>query len=193
MDKIECRAVIKYFVLKGLTPTQIKEEMDSPLGNSAPSFSMIKKWAADFNKRDRLFTFDDERSDRPKTATTVEIIEEIHNSVLSNRRIKMCDLADIKKISVDRVHNILHEHLHMKKLSAQWVPRLLTVDQKRIRFNISQECLDRFKCNPMKFLRRFSTVDETWIHHYTPETKEQSKQWVEVLQRKRKQFHRPGR
>jgi hypothetical protein len=21
-------------------------------------------------------------------------------------------------------------------------------------------------------------VDETWIHHYTPETKEQSKQWV---------------
>ncbi|GBP20516.1 Histone-lysine N-methyltransferase SETMAR [Eumeta japonica] len=28
------------------------------------------------------------------------------------------------------------------------------------------------------FLRRFVTVDETWIHHNTPETKEQSKQWV---------------
>jgi len=31
-------------------------------------------------------------------------------------------------------------------------------------------------CNPKVFLRRFVTVDETWIHWYTPETKEQSKQ-----------------
>ena len=29
-----------------------------------------------------------------------------------------------------------------------------------------------------EFLRRYITVNETWIHHYTPETKEQSKQWV---------------
>jgi len=35
-----------------------------------------------------------------------------------------------------------------------------------------------FKRNPKEFLRRFVTVDETWIHHYTPETKEQSKQWT---------------
>lgn len=27
-------------------------------------------------------------------------------------------------------------------------------------------------------MRRFITVDETWIHHHTPETKEQSKQWI---------------
>ena len=27
-------------------------------------------------------------------------------------------------------------------------------------------------------LRRYITVDEPWIHHYTPETEEQSKQWV---------------
>ena len=62
--------VIKYFVLKGLTPTQIKEEMHFTLGGSAPSFSTIKKWAADF-KRGSLSTFDDERSDRPKTSTIV--------------------------------------------------------------------------------------------------------------------------
>jgi len=35
-----------------------------------------------------------------------------------------------------------------------------------------------FKRNPKEFLQRFVTVDETWIHHYTPETKEQSKQWT---------------
>lgn len=39
-------------------------------------------------------------------------------------------------------------------------------------------CLDLFKRNPNQFLRRFVTVDETWIHHYTPETKIQSGQWI---------------
>ena len=28
-----------------------------------------------------------------------------------------------------------------------------------------------FRRNPDEFLRRYITVDETWIHHYTPETK----------------------
>ena len=35
-----------------------------------------------------------------------------------------------------------------------------------------------FRRNPDEFLRRYITVDEKWIYHYTPETKEQSKQWV---------------
>ena len=35
-----------------------------------------------------------------------------------------------------------------------------------------------FQRNPDEFLRRFITVDETWIHYFTPETKEQSKQWI---------------
>ena len=33
---------------------------------------------------------------------------------------------------------------------------------------------------PAKVRKSFVTFDETWIHHYTPETKEQSKQWVEA-------------
>ena len=64
----------------------------------------------------------------------------------------------------------------MKKLSARWVSRLFTVEQKR------NQQLDNFKAlfkrNPKEFLRCFVTVDETWIHYYTSETKEQSKQWT---------------
>ena len=173
MDKIEVRAVIKYFVLKGLTPTDIKKELDSTLKDSSPSCSTVKKWAADL-KRGRTSIQDDERSGRPKTATTDEIVTKIHNAVLHDRRLKVRELADIVNISIDRVHYILHDVLGMKKLSARWVPRLLTVDQKRIRMNISQECLDLFKRNSAEFLRRFIT----WIHYYTPETKQQSKQWM---------------
>jgi len=67
----------------------------------------------------------------------------------------------------------------MRKLCARWVLNLLTIDQKRIRIRISQVCLDRFQQNKMDFKRRFITIYETWIHHYTPERKEQSKQWIE--------------
>lgn len=34
------------------------------------------------------------------------------------------------------------------------------------------------KRNPNDFWRLFRTVDKTWIHLITPETKEQSKQWI---------------
>ena len=56
--------------------------------------------------------------------------------------------------------------------------RLLTVDNNRMQLSISKQCLELFKRNLQEFLRQIVTVDETWIHHYTSETKEQSKQWI---------------
>ena len=35
-----------------------------------------------------------------------------------------------------------------------------------------------FQRNSKEFLRCYVTVDETWIHYYTPETKNQSKMWT---------------
>ena len=58
----------------------------------------------------------------------------------------------------------------MRKLSERWVPRLLTVDQKRVRMNISNALLAQFRRNKSEIWRRLITVDETWIHHYTPQT-----------------------
>lgn len=72
------------------------------------------------------------------------------------------EIAETVHISSERVFHILHNLLGMKKLSARW---LLTDG------------------NPSEFLRRFVTVDETWIHHYTPETKNQSKQWTSADER----------
>ena len=48
------------------------------------------------------------------------------------------------------------------------VPRSLTVDQKQQRVDASEECLGIFKRNKAEFFRRFITMNEAWIHHYTP-------------------------
>jgi histone-lysine N-methyltransferase SETMAR len=146
---------------------------------ASSSFSTIKKWAAEF-KRGCTYLEHDPREGRPKIATTADSIKQVHDVVLDERRMKMRGIAETIGISKERVGYILHEELDMKKLCALWVPRLLTADQKRTRIKISEQCLERFNKNKTDFFRRFITMDETWIHHYTPESKHQSNQWTEA-------------
>ena len=121
MEKEEIRTVIKYFKIKGLTPTEIKTELDSTLGNSSPSLSTVKKWAAEF-KRDSTSTKDAPRTGRPKMATSEDIAEKIGQVLLADRRLKLIEIAESSGISKERAHHILHKVLGMRKLSARWVP-----------------------------------------------------------------------
>jgi transposase len=50
MDKVENRAVIKFFVKEGLMPNEIHSKFIKVYGNSSPSFSTVKKWAAEFKR-----------------------------------------------------------------------------------------------------------------------------------------------
>jgi len=104
--------------------------------------------------------FDEPSPGAPKTATTEDKVTKIHDLVLADRRLKIREIAGTVGISKDRVGHILHEILGMRKLSARWVPRLLTPDNKRNRESTSEQCLTLFKRNPKEFLRRFVTVDE---------------------------------
>ena len=50
--------------------------------------------------------------------------------------------------------------------------------QESARVVTSEQCLGTFQRNSKEFLQRCVTVDKTWIHYYTPETKNQSKMWT---------------
>jgi len=93
---------------------------------------------------------------------------------------KVREIAETRGISKELVGYILHEELDMKKVCARWVMRLLPADQKRTRMKTPEQCLERFNKNKTDFVHRFITMDETWIHHYTPESKQQSKKWTEA-------------
>jgi DNA-binding Xre family transcriptional regulator len=121
-------------------------------GDSFPSFSTIKKWASKF-KRGCTSLEDDPREGRPKSATTPEIIEQVHDMVLDDRRMKVREIAETIGISKERVRYILHEELDVKRLCTKWVPRLLTVDKKRTRMKISEQCLEHFNKNKIDFVR----------------------------------------
>jgi transposase len=136
MDKIEYRAVIKLFVKEGLMPKETHSKFIKVYGDSSPSFSTIKKWAAEF-KCGRISLEDDPRDGRPKSVTTPEIIEQVHDMVLDDWRMKVRENAETIGISKEGVGYILHEEFDMKKLCATRVPHLVTADQKRTCMKIS--------------------------------------------------------
>ena len=120
---------------------------------------------------------DDPRSGRPSTVCTQDVIDKVHDIILSDRRTTERSIAFELQISQERVHHIIHEELGMSKVSTRWVPRLLTPDHKRARLVTPRDSLVLFEQDPDNFLRQFLTVDKTWVHHYQPESKEQLKQW----------------
>ncbi|XP_017482304.1 PREDICTED: putative uncharacterized protein FLJ37770 [Rhagoletis zephyria] len=136
MEKSGHRFVIQYFYLKGLSISNIKAEMDSTLAESAPSFTAVKYWVAEF-KRGRSSCQDEHRSGRPNEVTTPEMVKKIHKAVMNARRLKAREVADIVGIS----KSILSKDLEMRMLCARWVPRLFTLDQKQCREEVSIECL----------------------------------------------------
>lgn len=169
--------MIKYCFLKGKNTVEAKAWLDQEFPGSAPAKSTIIDWYAKF-KRGEMSTEDAERSGRPKEAVTDENIKKVHKIILNDRKVKLQEIADIVKISTERVHHIVHEYLGMRKLCAKWVPRELTFDQKQQRVDDSEQCLEMIKHNKAEFLRRYVTMDETWLHHYTPESNRQSAEWT---------------
>jgi len=109
--------------------------------------------------------------------TTPDIIDQIHELISEDRRISAKPIAEQLGISRERVGSIIHEDLDMGKLSAKWVPKCLNADQKRQWCQLSEQLLEFFRRNPNYFLSWLVTMDETWLYHYDPETKQQSMEW----------------
>ena len=55
----------------------------------------------------------------PKTMTTPEIIDQIHELILEDHQILVKSIAELLDISREWVGSIIHEDLDMRKLSAK--------------------------------------------------------------------------
>ncbi|KAM8718055.1 hypothetical protein ACLKA7_004715 [Drosophila subpalustris] len=169
MEKAEFRVLIKHCFLTGKNTVEAKTWLNKHYEDSAPGKSTICDWYSKF-KRGRTSTEDSKRSGRPKDVIIPEIIREVRHIVLTDRRVKVREIAEAVDISTGSAASILHDHLHMKKLNLKWVPHFLDIEQRDKRVADSKSCLDMFNRNPSEFLRRYITMDGTWIHHYIPES-----------------------
>jgi len=159
--------------LLGKAPKEIHAILIETLGEHAPPYATVKNWVAHFNRGD-FSTCDTPRPGRPKTVTIPEIIDQIHELIMEDRRISAKSIAEQLGISREWVGSIILEDLDMRKLSAKWVPKCLNADQKSQRCQSSEQLLEFFRRDPNDFLSRMVTMDETLLYHYDPETKQQS-------------------
>ena len=172
-SKVEYRAVIRYLYLKG---KEIHGELADVYGSSAPSYAQVKFWVGEF-KRGRTSLEDEARSGRLLDACDEEMCKKVRDLVFSDRRIQEEEIAQALGISHGSVSTILHDRLGMRKLTVRWVSKSLSDEQMATRASVRSALLKRFR-SKYDFLLRLVAVDETWVHYYEPENKNQSRQWV---------------
>ena len=132
-----------FFFLQGKAPKEIQAILIVILGENAPSYATVEKWAAQFKHGD-FSTCDAPRLGRHKTVTTPEIIDQIHELILEDRRISAKSIAEQPGISRERGGSIIHDDLDMRKLSVKWVSKSLKAFQKRQRSQLSEQILEFF-------------------------------------------------
>ena len=172
MSNIEHRAVIKFFTRKELNAIEISKELDNVYKDSSPSYRTVAKWVAEFNDPEGDFE-DAPRMGRPSTITAVKNIEVVERIVMRDRQISIRRLAEELTI----IHEIMNNHMGMKKICTRWVPKLLTPIQRANRVDCCQELLQQSEVNLAKFFHCIVTGDEFWNHHDEPLSQLEAKIW----------------
>jgi len=169
------KAVVEFLALEGIAAKNISDRLRNVYGDSALSYASVKRWVTHFKSGESSIT-DKPRSGRPSTADTEENRVLVDELIRSDRRTTVREIVDKIGTGHNAAQNIISD-LGYSKVCARWVPRQLTNELKRSRQEVCTELLERYKMEGDQFMNSIVTGDESWAHHYEPETKLQSMQW----------------
>ncbi|KAJ7344747.1 hypothetical protein JRQ81_000697 [Phrynocephalus forsythii] len=150
--------------------------MKAVYGDESPSYDMVVRWKRNFQSGHMSLT-DKPRAGRLSIKDDLAMVKKVEAVILDNRRSTMERVMAETGLSYGTEWRIIHEELHMNKVSARWVPRLLIPLQKQTRHDFSQQNLTLLEQNEDNFFACLITMDECWVYLYDPETKEMSKAW----------------
>ena len=125
-------------------------------GKECVSRTRVFEWHKRFHEG-RTEVEDDERSRRPTISKTTYNNRKSEKIVREDRQLSIRLIAERMSIDKETMWQVLHENLHMTKVCAQDVSKLLTSDQKEKR---QEDCADiskQIEENP-KFLDSVLTV-----------------------------------
>ena len=192
-SKEEIRAVIRFLNAKGLNPTDIHKDLQSVYGEHVISRTQVYHWCSLFQTGHSELK-DSAGRGRSSSATSEDKVKRADELIRQDRRLKLHEIASSLEISETSAHRIVFDELGYRKVSARWVPKQLTDNHKEQRLDICRKLLTRSKGTPRAhehtvnaagdftaydeaFLDSIVTGDETWLHHCTPETKQDSMTW----------------
>jgi histone-lysine N-methyltransferase SETMAR len=151
MENIEARSVIKFLHLKGYSAQQIHDEMKAVYADECPSYDTVVRWKRNFQTGHMSLT-DEPRSGRPSLTDDVATVKKVEDLILEDRRVSLHVIMRETGLSYGSVWKIVHDELHMSKVSARWVPRLLTPLQRQTRHDLSRQMLSLLEQDEENFL-----------------------------------------
>jgi histone-lysine N-methyltransferase SETMAR len=166
MFKIEYHMVIKFLTKVGKSPAEIKQQLDAVYRESPPSYSTVKEWAKQF-RLGRESTEDDPCQGRPAEALTPETTALVQE-VLQDRRLKTKEIPATCGLSKTTVLRNLCDHLGVNKVSARWVPKLLSAVQKQQCVECCTEFLTLCAGQKKEGIESVVMGDETMVLYHDP-------------------------
>ena len=175
--KDEIRAYIKARSKLGCSLKKLMTEISTAFGPSCVSYDTVRQWKKKFESGVESIK-NAPKSGRPKSASRKEIVSKIKEIIEGDARFTVCDIARKVGISLSTVHLILKKYLKVRKISARWMPHLLTDEQKRQRVKVAKKLLQMFPKYDKKQFANVVTGDETWVHYFEPVRKVSNKIWA---------------
>ncbi|XP_013793529.1 histone-lysine N-methyltransferase SETMAR-like [Limulus polyphemus] len=161
MERLEQRYCIKFYQKLGDSQVETIRNIQTAFSDDAMGITQIKEW---YNRFKDVCTMveSEPRSSRPSACRSDRVIAKVNAMVMRDRRVTIRKIAEEVGISTFSAHSIITEDLAMKKVAAKFVPKLLTVEQKELRVEVSQDMLDSTNSDP-DFMNTINTGDESWV------------------------------
>jgi hypothetical protein len=150
-------------------------KIQQTFGDDAMGATQIKEWFNHF-KDGRTLADSDQHYRRPSTSRNANVIENVRSLILEDCRLTIREIADKVGMSTGSAHSILTEDLHMCRVVAKYVPKLLSQEQQQLCLEVAPDMLEWANWDS-QFLKTTITGDDTWVYGYDLEMKVQSSQW----------------
>ncbi len=134
----EQRTNIKFLAKSGKNPTEVWRSLTAVYGNNALSYPQVCMWHKRF-LQGRQSAKDDPRSRR--LSTRLQCVQAVRDSVQGDQRKTLREISEEVNKPESTVSKVLRKDLNMRKLSAKFVPHLLTDGNKRMRVELCNQNL----------------------------------------------------
>lgn len=176
MDFQSLRFYVKTRRILNVSAIEIFNELKSAYDSQAPSYEFVLKWVHLF-ETGRENIEDDPRSGRPTTSLTTENIELVREIIEGNPYVTYNEIEALTSLYPPTIHSIIHEHLHLRKVTSRFVPHFLSEKNKKERVRICQENLAKLKDGSWR-LYDIITGDESWFYHRHISHKQSNASWI---------------
>ena len=183
---IEQRGVVQFLWAKDMAAKNIHKIMLTLYGEYCLSRQAVHNWVQKFSEG-RASIEGEHRVGRPVEIATPATLQGVEDIIRADRRVTIDDVATATGCSHGQTYNMMYKRLGIHNVCSRWVSRQLTTQHKSQSMGFSLQHLQRYQDEGDDLLARIVTGDESWVHHYGPETKRASMQWkIPLPQRTRR-------